>query len=277
MKIEDIKFSDDRASFIISDIELYHINALRRTLLVDVPKMAIDKVEVHLGSISDEDGRTYESTTPLFDEIIVHRLGLVPIPTDLDLLIFQKDCTCDGDGCSGCQIMFSLNKRGSGTVYSGDLEPLGDSKLAPKDKKIPIVRLTEDQGILIYATAVLGTGKQHAKWQATHGVGYKPIPKITIDGKGCGNPEEVAEGCPNHVYDISTKKLVAKRPEDCSLCRTCEVVCDTGAITVDPETSRYFFKFETDGSVDPKTALLYALGALESKFTDITKDIAKLK
>ena len=48
MKIEDIKFSDDRASFIISDIKLYHINALRRTLLVDVPKMAIDKVEIHL-------------------------------------------------------------------------------------------------------------------------------------------------------------------------------------------------------------------------------------
>ena len=171
MKIESSDFSGDKASIVISGVDLHHVNALRRALIVDVPKMAIDKVEIHLGSISDVDGRTYESTTPLFDEIIAHRLGLVPVPTDLDMLKFQSECSCEGEGCVSCEIMYSLNKRGPCTVYSKDLDPLGDDRLRPKDPDIPIVKLTEDEGILIYATATLGTGRQHAKWQATLGAG----------------------------------------------------------------------------------------------------------
>ena len=140
MKIEKLELSDDKASMILSGVDAHHVNALRRALIVNVPKLAIDKVEIHLGTISDEDGRTYESTTPLFDEIISHRLGLIPIPTDLQLFTYQSECSCEGEGCSDCEIMYSLNKRGPCTVYSRDLDPLGDEKLRPKDPDIPIVR-----------------------------------------------------------------------------------------------------------------------------------------
>ena len=164
-------------------------------------------------------------------------------------------------------------------MYSEDLEPLGDEKLKPKDGKIPIVKLTEDEGILIYAIAHLGTGVQNARWQAVHAAGYRPIPEITIDQDKVKDPERVAANCPRDVFTVSKKKLKAKNPEDCILCRTCEHEDIGGkeAIKVDADTSRYRFKFETDGSLDPKTAILYALNVLDARFTEFQESLAELK
>ena len=284
MKIEKLDLSEKRAEMIISDVEPHLINAFRRTLIVDVPKMALDKVEIHLGAISDDKGKTYESTTPLFDEIISHRLGMVPVPTDSEALLNghlkrQDECDCAGAGCPNCQIMYSLNKRGPATVYSEDLEPLGDEKLRPIDKKIPIVKLTEDEGILIYAIAHLGTGSDNARWQAVHAAGYRPIPEITIDQKKVKDPERVAANCPRDVFSISKKALKVQNPEDCILCRTCEHedIGGKDAIKVNADTTRYRFKFETDGSVDPKTAIIYALNVLDAKYNEFQETLAGLK
>ena len=284
MKIDRVNISDSRAEIIFSDVEPYLINALRRTLMVDVPKMAIDKVEIHLGAISDENGKTYESTTPLFDEIISHRLGMIPVPTDGEALLgghlkVPEECDCAGAGCPNCQVMYSLNKRGPCTVYSGDLEPLGDENLKPKDSMIPIVKLTEDEGILIYAIAHIGLGSMNARWQAVHAAGYRPIPEITINQKKVSDPERVVGNCPKDVYEVSKKALKVKNIEACILCRTCENddISGKDAIKVNADTSKYFFKFETDGAVDPKTALFYALNVLEAKFNDFQESLAELK
>ncbi|MDD4308044.1 MAG: DNA-directed RNA polymerase subunit D [Thermoplasmata archaeon] len=284
MKIEKAQVSGNKATVIFSEVEPHMINAFRRSLTVDVPKMAIDQIEIHLGAISDENGRTYESTTPLFDEIIAHRLGMVPVPTDCDELMkgnlrMKADCDCSDVGCSKCQIMFSLNRRGPCTVYSKDLEPLGDEKLKPTDQNIPIVKLTADEGILIYATAHLGTGKTHARWQAVHAAGYRPIPNITIHQDKVKDPERIAGNCPRDVFEVNKKVLKVKDLDACILCRTCEHedLGGIGAVTVDAKTDRYIFRFETDGSVDPKTAILYTLDRLTEKFTDFEKDLSELK
>ena len=284
MKIERTEISGRKATILFSEVEPHIINAFRRSLIIDVPKMAIDQIEIHLGAISDENGRTYESTTPLFDEIIAHRLGLVPVPTDCDALLkgqlkLKEACECAGTGCPNCQIMFSLNKRGPCTVYSGDLEPLGDERLRPNDPKIPIVKLTEDEGILIYATAHLGNGKTHARWQAVHSAGYKPIPEITISQDKVKDAERIAGNCPRDVFTVNKKTLVVSDPEACILCRTCEHedIGGIGAVTVKAETTNYLFRFETDGSVDPATAIKYALEQLTARFTDFDNTLAETK
>jgi DNA-directed RNA polymerase subunit D len=283
MKIEKAKVTGNKATIVFSDVEPFMINAFRRALITDTPKMAIDNIEIHLGAISDENGRTYESTTPLFDEIIAHRLSMIPVPTDTDALLrgdlrYKGECTCDG-GCNNCQIMYSLNRRGPCTVYSKDLDPLGDDKLRPQDPNIPIVKLTEDEGILIYATAHMGTGKTHARWQAVHAAGYRPIPEITIHQDKVKDPERIAGNCPRDVFEVSKKTLKVVNPEACVICRTCEHedLGGIGAVTVNAETDRYLFRFETDGSLDPKTAALFALDKLGERFAELIKDIEELK
>ena len=199
MKIDIVEMTPTKAQLVIHDTNPTFVNALRRIITADVPKMAIDNVEFHLGPIMDEGGQAYESITPLFDEIVAHRLSLIPIPTDLDTFVFRSKCSCNGEGCPSCTIMYSLNKKGPCTVYSGDLEPIGSEKFRVKDDLVPIVKLAHDQALLVYATAELGTGKQHAKWQAALGAGYRYFAKIDDQARqvrpGCELRQGLPQGC----------------------------------------------------------------------------------
>lgn len=56
-------------------------NALRRIIIAEIPTMAIDLVEVR------------ENTSPLHDEFIAHRIGLIPlISYDVDQFNFHETC-----------------------------------------------------------------------------------------------------------------------------------------------------------------------------------------
>lgn len=278
MDIEILEMAERKAKFILRNSSPAMANALRRTLLSDIPKMAIDKVEFHLGSIMDGD-KEYESMTPLFDEIIAHRLGMVPVPTDLKRFCPQNECACGGEGCPSCSIMYSLQKIGPCTVLSGDLMPLGDPSLKVKDEFIPIVELTDGQAVLIYATAVMGTAKTHVKWQVANGVGYKYMPRIIIDDKEASREDvcECAELCPKKVFDVVDGKLVAARPLDCCLCKTCvKHLGSRGGVIIDPSDTEFVFKFETDGSLTAQEALDEALRVLTDEANDFKSQIEAL-
>ena len=278
MEIEILEMAERRARFILRNSSPAMANALRRTLLSDIPKMAIDKVEFHLGPIMDGE-KEYESMTPLFDEIIAHRLGMVPVPTDLDLFVPQDQCTCGGEGCPNCSIMYSLNKHGPCTVLSGDLMPLGNPDLKVKDEFIPLVELTDGQAVMIYATAVMGTAKKHVKWQVCNGVGYSYLPVIDIDS-GRASDEAVLEAasvCPKHVYAVEDGRLVAKDPLACNLCMSCvERVGSDRGLSVRGDETNFIFKFETDGSLTARQALDKAVEILSKEADEFAEGIEAL-
>ncbi len=277
MKIDILEMTQTKAQFVISETNPSFANALRRTIVADVPKMAIDNVEFHLGPIMDEKNTAYESVSPLFDEAVAHRLGLIPVPTDLDAFNFRAKCTCNGEGCPNCTIMYSLNKKGPCTVYSGDLEPVGDPKFRIKDDLIPIVKLAEDQALLIYATAELGTGRQHAKWQAALGAGYRYFAKIEIEHSKCDLGGSCVKVCPKGVLVKEDKKIVVKHPERCNLCNSCVEVCDAGVIKVTSDPTKVLFRFETDGSLQAKEVLMRGLKTLEERFENLREQVSGLE
>ncbi|TFG56909.1 MAG: DNA-directed RNA polymerase subunit D [Methanomassiliicoccus sp.] len=277
MHVKMLELMETRAKFLITDASPEKVNALRRALIMDLPKMAIDDVEFLLGSIRDEEGNEYESVSPVFDEIVAHRLGLVPIPTDLELFGFRDQCSCGGEGCPSCTIMYKLEKRGPCEVYSGDLDSLGGDAYRPKDELIPIVRLGERQGILAYATAELGIGRKHVKWQATHGVGYKYFPTVTIDQDKCDNGGSCLKVCPKQVMSFKDHKVQVIDNDACVLCRDCIKVCRTDAISVEGSEKSFLFEFETDGSLSAQVALAKALESLENTFDEFREKIASLE
>jgi len=277
MNIEIKEMEERRAKIIVSNTTPSIVNLLRRAMIADVPKMAIEDVEFHLGPIRDEHGNEYESAAPLFDEIIAHRLGLVPIPTDLNLFTFRDQCSCGGVGCPQCTIIYSLSKKGPCTVYSGDLEPVGDPSLAPVDKNIPIVKLGEGQALLIYAIAVLGRGKEHAKWQAAQAVGYKYYPEINIDTKLCDLCMECAQSCPVNILKSDGKKIIVEDNEKCTLCNTCVEVCAPNAIKVIGRDDKFILTYETDGALKAYDVLIYALRILRDRFSEIEKSLDSIK
>lgn len=274
MKLEISEKKDTSMQFVVKNINVSFVNALRRTLLTDISKMAIDTVEFHLGTLTDEKGKDYESIAPLFDEVIAHRLSMVPIPTDLKMFASKDKCDCKGTGCPSCELIYTVKKFGPCTVYSGDLQPsVGGEKFRIKEDKIPIVKLTDGQGLFITATAVLGTAKEHAKWQTTSGVGYKYYPIIKIDTKKCNKCGECSKICPRDVIKAVGKKITIEDIERCNLCRSCEEVCKQNAVKLEHDDARFIFKFETDGAITAEEALNQALQILKSKCNELTRKI----
>ena len=177
MDLNFLILEDQKLVCNLNGVSPYFVNAVRRTLVGDVPKLALEEVEFHLGPVRVEGGKEFESITPLFDEILAHRIGLVPIPTDLPTQLAMAS-----NAAASVPVMYKLSKQGPCTVYSGDLEPVGDA--APiKDPFIPLVKLADGQAPLVYATAVLGTGRQHAKWMPCSGIGFRYDPE-DLDAKG---------------------------------------------------------------------------------------------
>jgi DNA-directed RNA polymerase subunit D len=131
------------------------VNSIRRTILDDVPTMAIEDVEV------------VANDSPLYDETVAHRIGLVPLKTDLDSYNFRNKCSCGGIGCALCEVKMYLSQEGEGYVYSGAIKS-DDPKIVPVDEKIPITKLFGDGKIELNMKAILGTGREHAKWAPAH-------------------------------------------------------------------------------------------------------------
>ncbi len=253
------------------------VNAIRRTLLSDVPKLAIEDVEFHLGPIRDEaTGKDYDSSTSMFDEAVALRLGLLPIPTDLSQFRRKSECSCGGAGCPNCQVMFSVDKKGPCTVYAKDVVPLGDAGLAILEPEVPIVRLGARQALLAYATAVVGSARDHAKWQVAHGVGMYPRPHVRIARKeGCTDAclKRTAASCPVNILEFSGGKLTCTDETKCIYCGACEATDEHGSIRIEPDDEKFFLKFETDGSLSAREALRYTLKQLKGRFEDLRESI----
>ena len=147
MKIEIKHLSDREARIVIDGVHPYFVNALRRVLLSEVPKLAIDKVTF------------YDNTSALFDEILAHRLAMLPVPTDPSTLNLKGQV--DAEGRPSYVVRYTLTKEGPCTVFSGDLES-EDKKFAIVDPKIPVVDLLAGQRLILEAEAIRGDGTQHA-------------------------------------------------------------------------------------------------------------------
>ncbi len=150
-RIEGGKKPLEWAKFRISGINAAFANAVRRAILSEVKTLAIDEV----GFIENSSG--------LYDEMLALRLGLVPIKTPDDMLT-REECDCGGQGCHKCTVLFKLEKKGPGLVYSGDLKSDHDEAV-PVFKEIPLTLLAENQSVNIECAAVLGKGKDHARFQ----------------------------------------------------------------------------------------------------------------
>jgi len=80
VKTKVIEESDEKIAILLSDTDRAFVNAIRRTLMSDTPKMAIDTVRFEMGTI-EQDGEVWETNGPLPDEVVAQRLAMIPIPT----------------------------------------------------------------------------------------------------------------------------------------------------------------------------------------------------
>jgi len=258
MKIEIEELKPKKAVLKINGTTPYFINSLRRIMLADLPKLAVKDVII------------YDNTSALFDEIIAHRLGLIPIPTDLSLLSFKDECVCKGKGCPNCTVRYTLSKEGEGTVYSGDLQTQ-EKSWAIKEDKIPIVKLYGDQRLILEIEAVLGRGRDHAKWQAVQAPAYKMDPIVEFDKKREKEVKEFINKLPRGIIDFKSGKIEIKDPEKISELESYIENEKIDYITIKKDPANITFSFETDGSLTAKDALVESMKILEKKYSELGK------
>lgn len=117
-----------------AEIEESLANAIRR-YVGEIPTLAITEVEIS------------KNDSPLYDETISHRLGLIPLKTEKSM----NDKT---------EIKLKLSSKKTGFVSSKELK--GGAEVVYEN--MPITYLDEGQELSLSAIAKLGRGIEHSKF-----------------------------------------------------------------------------------------------------------------
>ena len=304
-KIVDGWPQENAIRILLTDTDAAQVNAIRRALIADVPKLAIHRVDFSQGVNQDNKGEVLESVNVLPDEILAHRLAMIPIPTfpeeDIHFIDTCPNCIDlaeESKGCPSCQVLYSLSARGPTadaeeeykTVYAGDLTTISDQMFDIRDehKRIPLTILSKGQFLEFYAFANLGRGRDHAKWASAGAVGFRPqrIAKLNnqkkaqtlfslglkttdgtnIDAKLFGKDKTLTDI--NHVIDLESAlhQVGPGTGRDCDF---------DDAITLEEVENAYVFSFETDGSLSPQQAFNGAMDELQGRFENLTSEIER--
>lgn len=241
--------------FLVKDAEAYVLNAIRRSAISLVPVMAIENVEFR------------KNSSILYDEVLAHRLGLMPLTTDLKH--YEVPTKPEDYESMKCIVKMTLKAKGPKTVYSGDIKTT-DPAVAPVYDNIPLVKLAKGQEVELEATAVLGTGKEHMKWSP--GIVYFKH-KINVDVKGSVDVEKLKENIPeDSALKISGSKVTV---DDEKLLTTSYFDAFVGesvipGVEVSSEENNYVFSVETFGQLSPKEIMQNSVDILIKKLNDFS-------
>ncbi|ESO84453.1 hypothetical protein LOTGIDRAFT_196653 [Lottia gigantea] len=191
-KIDVKKLEGDELEFDMIGVDAAIANAFRRILLVEVPTMAIEKVFM------------YNNTSIIQDEVLAHRLGLIPIRADPRL--FEYRAEGDTEGTAEDTIEFHLKVKCSRNKEVKDATdpdemykdhkvttkylkwvPVGNQSeifkegdIKPVHDDILIAKLRPGQEMDIVMHCVKGIGKDHAKFSPVATASYRLLPEIIL-------------------------------------------------------------------------------------------------
>ena len=290
VKAEILYEDDEKINILLKETDRAFVNSIRRTLISDTPKMAIDTVKF-VKKTEVEDGEVWETDGPLPDEVIAQRLAMIPIPTNHGSFHFQDECPdCsemveDERGCVQCTMLYYCQVKGSKEgvwVTAGDLNFLGDPEgfIPEKYRPIPITKLFQGQMIEFSATAVMGRGRDHVKWSPVSGVAFNPRQIGVIKTKSRAKILwDLGLGIKASDFDKDGKLVDFDKVEQLKKdlnhvgSGTEESREFNDAVILEDVPDEFVLSFETDGSMSPKVAFETAVSELSGRFSGIEDDL----
>jgi DNA-directed RNA polymerase I and III subunit RPAC1 len=286
----------DRASrvmeFDLVGVDASLANALRRIVLADVPTMAVEQVWIS------------KNTSVIPDELLAHRIGLVPLsadpeqyeyappgaePTTRNTVEFRLSVRCPSRAESFAGNAAETFVR----VRSGDMVAVGAAAGAvrPVDEKIVLVLLGPGQELEFSAQAVKGAGRTHAKWSPVSTVSYRLQPHISLleDVRG-DDAAALQRLCPLGVFDLEDvpagpgarargdgaagRRLRVANPRLCSMCRECTRAPENERrVRLQRRRDHFLFSVESSCSLQPDIIVLRAVSVLRQKCVDLLAEL----
>ncbi|KRT79109.1 hypothetical protein AMK59_8434 [Oryctes borbonicus] len=183
------------------------VNAFRRLILSDVPSMAIEKVHV------------YNNTTIIQDEVLAHRLGLIPLKADARLFEYRTNENADYTDNDSlefelkikCTFNKELNNSScaddlykNNNVYSKHIKwlPRGNQlklykeiDVGPIHDDILIAKMRPGHELDLKLIAVKSCGRDHAKFSPVATAFYRLLPEIKLTRQVEGEAAERLQKC----------------------------------------------------------------------------------
>ncbi len=216
-------------------------NAIRR-YVNHIQILAVDEVEIS------------KNDSPLYDETIAHRIGLIPL--EMNKNFNEKD-----------KLTLKLDSKKKGYVYSEEIK--GDASAVYK--KIPITSLNDNQELTLTATTKLGMGIDHAKFSPGI-IYYRNFAEIKIP-KDC--PKEVAVFCPKKILKIKDEKVIAEHLDECDLCEACVDFCKKqgkGTIELN-QLDDLKITIESFGQIETKEIFNRSIETLKKDLLQVSKHL----
>jgi DNA-directed RNA polymerase I and III subunit RPAC1 len=282
--------SEEEIVFDLIGVDAPIANALRRVLISEVPTMAIETVYI------------LNNTSIIPDEVLAHRLGLIPIladprsfeyrkpngeMTDTDTIVFELHVKCEriptGKEGDPEEKRFKHSR-----VMSSDLEwkPQGDqdetwahAPLRPVYLDIPIAKLRPGQEIHLTAFCEKNIGKEHAKWSPVATATYRLMPAISFKQEVSGDlARELVSKCPMNVFDIEDGHAIVSQPRNCTMCRECIREPEWDArVLLQKEKQHFIFSVESVGIIPPEVIVEEALKMLLQRIATVADAFEELK
>jgi DNA-directed RNA polymerase subunit D len=250
MKISVLKQEDNEITFEIEGAHPSFLNALRRTSMYEVPALAI------------EDVYYTKNSSVLYDEIVAHRLGLIPLKTDLKSYNLPSECSCKGKLCAKCSVKGSLKAKGPATVYAEDMK-FKDPTVKAIYPKMIITKLLEGQEIELEFVAVLGKGMEHTKWSGCH-VYYRGTP--AFDTKNA-DLDKAFENIPANVAKRTGKAI--EITDYSKWLPAYEQALEKNGVKITNSEENFILTIESWGQVAPEKILNEAVSILQQKLKEV--------
>ncbi|KAL9936196.1 hypothetical protein V8E36_005038 [Tilletia maclaganii] len=280
-KVTIQQLSSERVSFILENVDLSFANSLRRVMIAEVPTVAIEHVEIRA------------NTTVLPDDMIAHRMGMIPLMSRncMRAMYRQDDCQCDTEeGCDNCAIELVLKA----SCTEGKLEITSKEHLirsmrfgAASGLQIPDVQLQEElrvyrdqhfgmpidfnndssmgivvaklrkgQELNLRCVARRGFGKEHAKWSPVAAVGFEYDPHNKLRHT-------------SYWYELDAK---AEWPES-ENAQYEDPPEEDGRFDYNAKADKFYFDVETTGAMDPAEIVSTALEILQHKTAEVIQEL----
>ncbi|KAL3288750.1 hypothetical protein HHI36_003185 [Cryptolaemus montrouzieri] len=208
-RIAIIRYDDYEMEFDLIGIHPALANTFRRIMISDVPSMAIEKVHI------------LNNTSIIQDEVLAHRLGLVPLkadprlfeyksdpansePGELDTLEFELKIKCtynkDSNKNSSCaEDMYKNNNVYSKSIkwipISNQKDKFKEKDLGPIHDDILIAKMRPGHELDLKLFAIKSTGRDHAKFSPVATAFYRLLPEIKIVREVEGEAAERLQKC----------------------------------------------------------------------------------
>ena len=250
--LELVKKEKDRIRFLLKNAKPEFASCLRTFIMSYVPTLAINEVEI------------FKNSSVLYDEIIAHRLGLIPLTTDLKSYNLPEECKCAGKGCSLCQVKLTLKAKGPSVVLASQLKAK-DPKVKPVYPEMPIVKLLENQELEIEATATLGLGSEHTKWSPGL-VWYIYNPKVKVNNEHEKFPI-LSKRFPKKIFKDG--KISKELIEELAIYDAIEGIAPE-IVSIEYDQNAFLFFLEHWGQLSPKEMIKEALKRINKSLNQLS-------